>query len=298
VVLCLHDVVDGRWLDRFVGALSGAGEFIDLDTFMDRRRRDAFTGWEWVITFDDGERSLLEVVHPVLTGRGIPYAAFIITEVIRGGPVPWFYRYQALRDRLPVGQIAACFGEKYRRIDTWAELTGLVVALRWGPLQEGLNHAEELAGAEPLRPAEAFLSAAEVAELARSPLATIGAHTHKHPILANLSAADQRDEVRLSVEHLTEVLGEAPRYFAYPSGRDSDFDEASVEAVRAAGLDAAFTTIESAYTGEEGVHRIPRLGVGEGMSLRRLGLKIGLPWYSRSNRIETKYQLAFRADRS
>mgnify|MGYP002632340766 CR=1 FL=1 len=294
VVLCLHDVTDRGWLDRFVGALCAAGEFIDLDTFMDRRERGAFTGREWVITLDDGERSLLDVVHPVLSAREVPYAAFIITDVMLGGPVPWFYRYQALQGRAPIPEIAGCWGSRYRRISSWTELTGLVIALPWGPLLEGLEAAEATAGVATVHAAEHFLDETEIAILSRSRVATIGAHTHHHPILANLSAEDQRLEVRQSVDHLTQVLGEQPRYFAYPSGRVTDFNEASVEAVRASGLRAAFTTIEQPFDGRSGVYRIPRIGVSDGMSLRRFAAKLAVPWYSRSARREMAYQAAYR----
>jgi peptidoglycan/xylan/chitin deacetylase (PgdA/CDA1 family) len=294
IVLCLHDVSDAQWLGAFVDALGTAGEFIDLDTFMDRRDRGTFTGREWVITLDDGERSLRDVVHPTLTARGIPYAAFIITDVLEGGPVPWFYRYQALRERLPTPQIAACFGERFKGIRGWTELTGLVIALPWEPLMAGLERAEEIAGVQPPDPAHSFLDAAEVAELADSPLATMGAHTHRHPILSNLSAEEQRGEIQRSVDVLTRVLGEAPRYFAYPSGREPDFNEASVNAVRSAGLHAAFTTVERAYDGMEGVYRIPRMGVVDGMSLSRFALKLSIPWHSRSSHRETRHQKAYR----
>jgi len=295
ILLCLHDVTDAAWLGSFVDALGTAGEFIDLDTFMDRRERGAFTGREWVITLDDGERSLRDVVHPTLSARGIPYAAFVITDVMQGGPVPWFYRYQALRGRIPTPQIAGCFGERFQGIRGWTELTGLAISLPLERLLEGLDRAEEIAGLQPPDPARTFLDAAEVAELAASPLVTIGAHTHRHPILSNLSAEDQRREIRRSVDLLTEVLGEMPRFFAYPSGRQPDFDEASVDAVRAAGLHAAFTTVERPYDGLRGVYRIPRLGVFDGMSLSRFGLKLGLPWYGLSTQREIRHQRAYRA---
>jgi len=294
IVLGLHDVTDPEWLDAFLGVLAEAGEFIDLDTFMRRREENAFTGREWVVTLDDGERSLADVVHPVLAKRQIPYAAFVISEVMLGGPVPWFYRYQALRDRVPTPQIACCWGDAYGHVKTWAHLTGLVNSLSWDALQEGLERAEKLAGVSPPDAAENFLDATEIAILAQSPLATFGAHTHRHPILSNLSAEAQHREIRQSVDHLTQVLGEPPRYFAYPSGRPTDFDDHSVEAVRAAGLRAAFTTVETPYDGVHGVYRIPRLGVMDGMSVRRLAVKMAIPWPGPSARREMAYQRAFR----
>ncbi len=295
-VLCLHDVRDAEWLERFVATLSEVGEFVDLDTFMSRRERGTLTGQEWVITLDDGERSLLEVVHPVLSDRDIPYAAFVITDVLLGGEVPWFYRFQALRHRVPIPQLASCWGERYRRIGTWTELTGLVIALPWPRLLEGMNRAEEMAGLPPIEAADCFLTASEVATLSQSPLVTIGAHTHRHPILANLSPSAQCVEIRTGVELLTSVLGSRPRYFAYPSGRASDFDEASVDAVRACGFHAAFTTNERPYCGVDGVYRIPRIGVMDGMSVRRFGFKLAVPWNGLSARREGAYQRTFRMD--
>ncbi len=52
--------------------------------------------------------------------------------------------------------------------------------------------------------------------LARSPLATIGSHTHRHLLLDRLGPAEVADELDRSIDLLRERAGVDPRHFAYP----------------------------------------------------------------------------------
>jgi peptidoglycan/xylan/chitin deacetylase (PgdA/CDA1 family) len=58
----------------------------------------------------------------------------------------------------------------------------------------------------------------ELAELARSGFA-VESHGHAHIDYARSDAAAVEDDVRTSVERLTELLARPPRYLAYPYGR-------------------------------------------------------------------------------
>ena len=81
-----------------------------------------------------------------------------------------------------------------------------------------------------------LLTGDELAELARSGFA-IESHGHAHVDYARLDAATAAEDVRTSVERLTELLDRPPRYLAYPYGRATA--AAAAEAARL-GLRAAF----------------------------------------------------------
>lgn len=57
---------------------------------------------------------------------------------------------------------------------------------------------------------------AGVGELAASPLATIGSHTHRHLLLDRLDPAEVADELDRSIELLGDRAGVVPAHFAYP----------------------------------------------------------------------------------
>lgn len=56
-------------------------------------------------------------------------------------------------------------------------------------------------------------------EMARSGLVTIGAHTHTHPDMAQLTPREIEQELEASNRLIAERLGKAPVHFAYPWGR-------------------------------------------------------------------------------
>jgi peptidoglycan/xylan/chitin deacetylase (PgdA/CDA1 family) len=81
-----------------------------------------------------------------------------------------------------------------------------------------------------------LMTAAELAELARDGFA-LESHGHGHVDYARAEPRTVEDDVRASVERLTELLGRPPRYLAYPYGRASP---AAAEEAKRLGLRGAF----------------------------------------------------------
>jgi peptidoglycan/xylan/chitin deacetylase (PgdA/CDA1 family) len=89
---------------------------------------------------------------------------------------------------------------------------------------------------DPRGEALELMSGDELAELARTGFA-IESHGHAHADYARMDAAAVVQDVRTSVERLSELLGRPPRYLAYPYGRAS---AAAAEEAARLGLRAAF----------------------------------------------------------
>jgi peptidoglycan/xylan/chitin deacetylase (PgdA/CDA1 family) len=99
-----------------------------------------------------------------------------------------------------------------------------------------------------------LMSDDELAELAQSGFA-IESHGHAHIDYAGSEPHAVEDDVRTSVERLTEVLGRPPRYLAYPYGRASP--PAAGEAARL-GLRGAFALDRRQdIVGDFAVQRVP-----------------------------------------
>jgi peptidoglycan/xylan/chitin deacetylase (PgdA/CDA1 family) len=116
-----------------------------------------------------------------------------------------------------------------------------------------------------LQPAErsSVLDWNRLAEIARDPLATIGAHSMTHPRLARLSAGAAFEEVARSRAVVAERLGAVPRYFAYPYGSTTACGEREFRIAERAGFRASFTTRLHALTDARSadLQALPRLSL-------------------------------------
>ncbi len=100
------------------------------------------------------------------------------------------------------------------------------------------------------------LSPEQLATLARSPWAVIGAHTVTHPSLPTCNEVELARELAESRRALQQITGQPVDLFAYPYG---DYDRRVAQAVRAAGYRAAFA-VDPLPVGMPG-YEIPRIGI-------------------------------------
>lgn len=98
----------------------------------------------------------------------------------------------------------------------------------------------------------------------------IGGHTVSHPILSKLDPEQQTAEIEGCADSLRRGLGRAPTSFAYPFGRNWDFDARSVAAARAAGFATATTTHAGVHRKGRDPYRIPRVMIDEDAQLHRI----------------------------
>jgi peptidoglycan/xylan/chitin deacetylase (PgdA/CDA1 family) len=111
---------------------------------------------------------------------------------------------------------------------------------------------------EQHRPEFSCMSEAEMLDLARSPLFTIGGHTLTHPALAHHPYAFQLQEVQQGRQALETLTGSTLSLFAYPSG---NFNPSAMEAVQEAGFKAAFTTAPSCVQEQDNAFSLGRFQV-------------------------------------
>lgn len=97
-------------------------------------------------------------------------------------------------------------------------------------------------------------------ELAASKYITIGAHTVSHPALAKLSAREQKQEISLSVEYLSQLLSQKVDMFSYPFGAwGRDFNQETVAVCQELGIRKAASTIKGLWhAGDNNGYAIPR----------------------------------------
>lgn len=109
------------------------------------------------------------------------------------------------------------------------------------------------------RPTHRTLSLEELVVLGESELIEIGAHTSTHPFLSELSAEDQRREIKASKDYLEDILMRPIQTFSYPHGR---YTKESVDIVKELGFHCACSSLVGNI--RPGVDRflLPRVVVG------------------------------------
>jgi peptidoglycan/xylan/chitin deacetylase (PgdA/CDA1 family) len=94
--------------------------------------------------------------------------------------------------------------------------------------------------------------------LARNSLFKVGAHTVTHPMLANLSVGEQREEIEGSKKALEGVLESPVDAFSCPHG---SYSEETVALFESAGLRVACTSRHGVVNVHTDVLQLPRIVV-------------------------------------
>lgn len=225
-----------------------------------------------VVTFDDGYADNLLIAQPLLEQFAIPATFFVAAGYVDAGREFWDDEVarvllgphplpQSLHLSVPrrtaewkLGQAAAtpdlsspathvwnigdrnCPTPRHRFFQSvYRFLLGLYPAER----QEALDQLRSWSGVDvEVRPSHRPMTGEELASLAQSPLAEIGAHTVHHPALDSLPAAHQRNELLCSKERLEKITGNEVHSFSYPFGR---YSRRTVGLAREIGFVAACT---------------------------------------------------------
>lgn len=203
------------------------------------------------ITFDDGYQDNFDCAFPILRRMGIPATVFLTTGSMDSREPLWFERLALAFKSTPL-EFADLEMEIPRRVrlrtpaERLASFGEVFAVLRAMPNAEGRRHYAEilaqLAGTRPEERHGKMLTWDQVRTMARHGI-DFGGHTVTHPFLSQMSREDAAWEVSECKRRIEQELQAPARFFAYPSGREEDFGRWNTDTVRAAGYDAALTTI-------------------------------------------------------
>ncbi len=269
VSLAFHDT-DRATFTKQAEFLVEHAEIIDIETFLARSRVPR--GKPLVtLTFDDGYRTFVTDVVPVLKQHGIPATWFIPTMFVDSDDVFWFSRLQCAvthtkRTEIDVaGKLVPI--RPWNRGIVYAALSRAVKKASEDQKQQLLADLLGQLGQPPDSAIDAFriVSSKQLGDLSRDPVAakliTVGSHTHTHPQMSQLDDAALDYELTHSKELLERWTGRPVRHFAYPSG---DYDDRILNAMERNGYQSSWTT-EPRFTSEsDAPHQMPRVSVDAG----------------------------------
>jgi peptidoglycan/xylan/chitin deacetylase (PgdA/CDA1 family) len=302
LVVPLHALPSRDWLVRFVGVIGRHYRFIgaaELDHMLHGGpARDACCH----LTFDDGHETFYTDAMPVLADAGIPVSLFVSPAVIKEGANYWFQELTYLQKRLDEAAIrdAICeqFGCHRDQIAAFS-ITLLVLCMTRDDIQrliDCLKRRHAIAITERFN-----MTADALREVARSPLVNVGAHTMRHPVLANESDERARWEIEASVTGLSDLLGRTVDMFAYPNGTEGlDFTGREQRVLRECGVRVAVCTDAGVCGPRTNPLAVPRGGHPslEGEPAARMTARVLFPaLYERLRRLTRRSDVSGAQDR-
>lgn len=190
------------------------------------------------LTFDDGYNEVLYCAKPLLERYQIPATVFVTTDCM--GQEFWWDRLKRMlfsSHRLPqkisllqgdgtcqwITQHSLDIPSTELTFDQKKQLLFLLyeklLPLPSEKRQNTLAQLEMMIGSASDNQAQiCALTVDELLELTRGGLINVGAHSSTHPCLADLSASEQRAEIKGSKNDLEEILKLPVIGFSYPNG--------------------------------------------------------------------------------
>jgi peptidoglycan/xylan/chitin deacetylase (PgdA/CDA1 family) len=225
------------------------------------------------ITLDDGYRDNLEHALPVFRRHGAPFTVFVTSGFAEAtAPLWWIDLEEAIRrlDRValdpqdgqpPLDLPAGSDREKR------SAFAAVYARLRAGPeetLRASVTTLGARAGLDPLATTRRLcLDWEGLRALAADPLATFGAHTVTHPMLAKHTDTAARREMALSRLEIERNLGARVNAIAYPVGDPGSAGPREFALAAELGFKIGLTTRPGMLFPEHAGHptALPRLSV-------------------------------------
>lgn len=240
-----------------------------------------------ILTFDDGYSDFYSEVFPLLKKYKATAVVFPSTQYIDSDTPIWFDQLGYILDSLQHEQIeefvkktlpkGACSAAElidkdavFRAVKALPdverlEFMGLIVSI--GQRDFGIDTA----GIK-----NEMLSWSQIREVSKHGV-EVGSHTISHPILANLSDENLKRELEKSKETIEEATGENVVSLAYPVGGFETFNNAVIDAVKAAGYEFSVCYLDGVDgIFQRGMHELKRIRVEENQSLSLFRTRLAL----------------------
>lgn len=232
-----------------------------------------------VITFDDGYKDTLEYAYPILKKYDIPATIYITTGFPERDVEIWWYELDEIcRMKNYIGfeldgkRLEWNLGSAIDRLRCVNEIGDILMTKDYSEQKRIMELARGTIS--PIDLNEHCLGWDEVKELDKDPLVTIGAHTHTHPVLSNLSEQDAFDEILHSKKLLEEKLCHSIDHFAYPFGEKEHAGAREYEAVKEIGFKTALSTVCTPLNDNTNIFSLPRHVVTNCHDIGRLRVKL------------------------
>ncbi|MEO6609831.1 MAG: polysaccharide deacetylase family protein [Aestuariivirga sp.] len=289
-IFCLHQVCPGGGMEQgfapnskleitpaFLRELitlvrSRGFETLSLGTMVERLKQGRGTGKPMaVFTLDDGYKDNFVHAMPVFEELNCPYTVFIAPAITDGTCNLWWRTLEQIiagSDHLKFSSADKQFDLPCRtvkqKLKAFDELFLFYARMDEHSQRTNIDKLAVSFGIDP----QAYcrnvaMDWAQVRDMAKSALCTIGAHTINHFLLKTLSAEEALSEMRDSKLRIEKELGRDIEFFAYPYGDRRAAGLREYELAKKAGFTASVTTRKGVIWPEDIAHlqSLPRVMV-------------------------------------
>ena len=238
------DVQQFDWMMRLV---SENFSVLHLEEAVYRLATDDLPPAAACLTFDDGYRDNVELALPILRRYGLVGTFFVATAFLGNGRMWNDDIVEAVR-RLGSGRAEwGGFGLGSHALTTAADrlrcLNTVLPTLKYYPHRERERLARAIARQSGVTDQLTLMMAPEHINILVARGMDIGAHSHTHPILSQLTVEEVRDELARGRAELEQITGRAVRVLAYPNGDTRrDLSVRDADLIRDMGFVCAVTT--------------------------------------------------------
>ena len=204
-----------------------------------------------IITLDDGYRDNYKHVYPILKKHKLPATIFIATDAIEENVLLWWDKVAYIINKSKINYFEIKELGKYSLRNKYEKLKALrIISLKLKNMEEIKKNylIEELICILKVKIPDIkknkrlFLRWNEIKEMSTDGI-LFGSHTASHTILTNISIAETHKEIRNSKYILEKNISKKIKYFSYPNGYYSDFDNEIKKIIKKNGFECALTYI-------------------------------------------------------
>ena len=255
----------------------------------------SYPGKSVVITFDDGLQNVFENALPVLRELYLKAVCFVLPGLSEEKKCIWPNRVFEIfvntshesidltEFSLPRYDIKAA--DKISKARYAHELTTRLKSFSHNARNRVLQYLEDKCGGLDLRHYADFrlMTMDKIKTLSESAEFEIGLHTNTHPILSTQTRDEQSAEISGCRKKLDDAGIKYICMFAYPNGRNQDFNDDSVAILKENGIKAAFTTEDGFFNPGDDLFHIKRIPVGADMGRFEFAARLsGFYYFMRS----------------
>lgn len=240
---------------------------VALEQFLDNP--DAYKSKKQLatISFDDGYKDNIEFAVPILQQYKCPASFYIVTDCIDNNLPTWTYLVdsvfqQTRKENIEFEQNFVPDKFKNIKINTGAAANSLLKQVK--PWMKSLSNPQRVAITNEILeqcndvqlPHGKMMSWGDICQLKDNGF-IIGSHSHTHPMLASLQEEDEIiDELRISMQRLTEETGQKPLSISYPIG---SFDERVIRLSKEQGYQYGLAVEQKYFNYPSNTMAIPRV---------------------------------------
>jgi peptidoglycan/xylan/chitin deacetylase (PgdA/CDA1 family) len=294
-ILCYHRVLPDNRLSNFknpnrsmevstfqfekqLNYIVNKYKVISLDDFLLHIKSNS-DSYYLAITFDDGYIDNYTHALPLLEKYKIPATIYITTQFPENKFVLWWYEiWEKINEnnsiQMPnknsfIKMRTKTYSEKRKCFDllrdilmnaTFEDQKRLI-----DNLMNGCNRYDSM---------EQCLNWEKIQKLSKNTLIEIGAHTHGHYRISNLSDVDVMKECSISKQILEKKIDKEIKHFAFPFGKNIDASIREYNLIKKLNFVSAVTTQEGMVTSNSSYFSLPRIEISGKDSLHAFMGKI------------------------